>query len=138
MAQDRRTNHTKIGGALYTSMEIQLSARGFANDFEFEGATVINAGNWFGNTYLINANGSQFIVEASDDYDAIEQFAGSKYGCMILVDDETVEEYTKEGWMDDLTYTESGYVDIANYFTMHKTQECVYQIEANKYYQMSW
>jgi hypothetical protein len=54
------------------------------------------------------------------------------------VDDETVEEYTAEGWMDDLTYTESGYVDIANYFTMHKTQECVYQIEANKYYQMSW
>jgi len=119
-------------------MEIQLSARGFANDFEFEKATVINPGNWFGNTYLINANGSLFIVEASDDADAIEEFANSKFGRMILVDEETVEEYTKEGWLDDLTYTESGYVDIVNYFTMHKTQECLYQVEANKYYQMSW
>lgn len=109
-------------------MKVELTSSGFANGFEFDEATVINPGYWFGKTFLINSNGSLFVVEGFNEFDAIDEFASSKYGHMILVSEDIVEDATRHDYLDDFHHTDAGWVDLNSYFSIHPTEHCVYQI----------
>lgn len=112
----------------YISMEVELTSSGFANGYDFDNATVVNPGYWFGKTYLINCSGSLFIVEGHSEYDAIDEFASSKYGHMILVPEDIVEDAIRHDYLEDFHHTDSGWVDLNSYFSICPTDTCVYQI----------
>ena len=120
-------------------METTLTANGYANDVVFENVEVINAGQYFGNTFMVTAGvgnvGIQFIVEAYTEADAIEVFAESKYGHLIVIDEETEQDAILDGCIDDYFYTESGYCDLS-YFNLVKTQECKYSISSEQFWKL--
>ena len=120
-------------------MEYTLSANGYANDVVFENVEIINPGKNFGNTFLITAGigfiGTQFIVEAYSEHDAIEEFASSKYGHLIVIDEESEQDAILGDYLDDYFYTESGYCDLS-YFSLVKTQECKYSVNSEHFWKL--
>ena len=71
------------------------------NGHELKDIPVINPGDWFGKTWLIEIGGSYFplflIVEADTMQDAIDELADNeKYGHNIIVADEDLADYDAE------------------------------------------
>ena len=63
---------------------------------------MLNAGNWFGKTWLVEIGGSYsplfLIVEADSICDAIDELAeNEKYGHNIVVADEDLGDYPEDG-----------------------------------------
>ena len=84
-------------------MNTTLTASGKANDWIFDNVTIINPGCNFGNTFLIHAGvgnvSTPFIVEAYHEQDAIEAFADSRLGHLILLDEEMAEDVAAEKFL---------------------------------------
>ena len=120
-------------------MNTTLRASGKANDWIFDNVEIINPGSNFGNTFLIHAGvgnvSTPFIVEAYHEQDAIEAFADSRLGHLILLDEEMTEEAMLDGTIEDYLYTESGYVDLS-YFSIDKTERCVYSVSSEEYWKL--
>jgi len=61
---------------------------------------VVNRGGWFGKTWLIGIGCGischYFVVEADCEQDAIDEFVDSRYGHLIKVDEDEVEEKERE------------------------------------------
>jgi len=77
-----------------------IVAKGRLGNHEIE-AEVINPGDWFGKTWLIEIgcgfSSSFFAVEADTVTDAIDEFSGSAYGHLILIDDADIADYLEDG-----------------------------------------
>ena len=88
-----------------------IKASGTLHGHELNDIEVINPGDWFGKTWLIEIGGSYsshyLIVEANSMSDAIEELADSeKHGHHIVVEDEYLDDYPE----DDRHYGPSGQV----------------------------
>jgi hypothetical protein len=120
-------------------MNTTLTASGKANDWIFDNVTVINPGCNFGNTFLIHADvgnvSTPYIVEAYHEQDAIEAFADSRLGHLILLDEEMVDEAELDGTIEEYLHTESGYVDLS-YFSINKTEWCKYSMTADEFWKL--
>lgn len=89
----------------------EVKAKAKFHDHELIDVPVINPGDWFGKTYLIEIGGSYtplfLIVEADSVSDAIDELADDeKYGHLICVADEDLGDYDP----DDCHYGPSGQV----------------------------
>lgn len=120
-------------------MNTLLTASGIADGVDFSDVEIVNPGKCFGNTFLVLAGvgnvGSMFIVEAYHEQDVVEEFASSKYGHLILLDEEMEKEVMLDGTIDDYIYTESGYCDLS-YFGMTKTDECIYSVKSDEFWKL--
>ena len=68
---------------------------------EFKDIPVLNPGNWFGKTWLIELGGSYsplfLVVEAKSMCDVIDELAeNEKYGHQIIVDERDLGDYPEE------------------------------------------
>ena len=84
---------------------------------------VLNPGDWFGKTWLIEIGGSYsplfLIVEADNVTDAIDELADSeKYGHNIIVPDEDLGDYPEE----DRHYSATGQVLDLDHLMIHGTE----------------
>lgn len=75
-----------------------ITARGTFNSHDLKDMPVINPGDWFGKTWLIEIGGSYWplflIVEADTITDAIYELAeNEKYGHKIVVEDADLGDY---------------------------------------------
>ncbi len=89
----------------------EIKASGNLHGHELNDIPVLNPGNWFGKTWLIEIGGSYtplfLIVEASSMSDAIDELADNeKYGDLIIVEDKYLSDYPE----DDRHYSGSGHV----------------------------
>jgi hypothetical protein len=120
-------------------MNTTLTASGISNGIDFSDVEIVNPGKCFGNTFLVSAGvgnvGTLFIVEAYHEQDAVEEFASSRYGHLIVLDEEMTQEAMIEGTIDDYVYTESGYCDLS-YFGLTKTDECVYLVKSDEFWKL--
>lgn len=78
-----------------------ITANATLNGHELKDMPVINAGDWFGKTWLIEIGGSYsplfLIVEADNVSDAIDELADNeKYGHNIVVDESDLGDYPEE------------------------------------------
>ena len=92
-------------------MMSKIKANGNLHGHELTGIEVLNPGDWFGKTFLIEIGGSYsslfMIVEANSMSDAIDELADNeKYGHLIIVEDEYLGDYPE----DDRHYGPSGQV----------------------------
>jgi hypothetical protein len=88
-----------------------ITARGNINGHDLTDIPVLNAGSWFGKTWLVEIGGSDtplfLIVEADSMCDAIDELADNeKYGHLIVVEDKDLGDYD----FDDCHYGPSGQV----------------------------
>lgn len=88
-----------------------IKASGTIHDHELTDIEVVNPGDWFGKTWLIEIGGSYssfyLIVEAKSMSDAIDELADSeKHGHHIVVEEEYLSDYAE----DDCHYGPSGQV----------------------------
>ena len=86
---------------------------------------VINAGDWFGKTWLLEIGGSYtplfLIVEADSASDAIDKLADSnKYGHHIIVDETDLGDYDPE----TCHYGPSGQVLDLDHLAIHGCEGC--------------
>jgi hypothetical protein len=93
------------------------------NGHELKNIPVINPGNWFGKTWLVEIGGSYWplflIVEADTVQDAIDELADSeKYGHNISVPDENLADYDAE----TCNYGPSGQVIDLDHLMIHGTE----------------
>lgn len=120
-------------------MNTLLTASGVADGIDFADVEIVNPGKCFGNTFLVFVGignvSTPFIVEAYHEQDAIDEFASSKYGHLILIGDEMESEAVIDGTLDDYIYTESGYCDLS-YFCLTKTDECVYSVKSDEFWKL--
>jgi hypothetical protein len=120
-------------------MNTTLTAFGSTNGIDFSDVEIVNPGKCFGNTFLVVAGlgnvGTQFIVEAYHEQDVIEEFASSRFGHLIVLDEELVNEAMLDDTIDDYIYTESGFCDLS-YFSMTKTDECVYSVKSEEFWKL--
>jgi len=120
-------------------MNTTLTASGTVNGYDFSDVEIINPGKCFGNTFLVCAGvgnvGTLFIVEAYHEQDAIEEFADSKYGHLIVLDEDSAEEALLDGTIEEYVHTESGYCDLS-YFSLNKTDECLYTVKSEDFWKM--
>jgi len=109
-----------------------IKARGTLYGDKIEDIPVINPGNWFGKTWLLEIGGSYFplflVVEADTVSDAIDELAEhEKYGNLILVED-YLEDYPEE----ERYYSGSGAVLDLDHIMIHGQEgsktpfQCVY------------
>lgn len=89
----------------------KIKANGNLHGHELTGIEVLNPGDWFGKTFLIEIGGSYsslfLIVEASSMSDAIDELADNeKYGHLIIVEDSDLGDYPE----DERHYSGSGHV----------------------------
>ena len=75
-----------------------ITARGSFNGQELKDVPVLNPGDWFGKTWLLEIGGSYWplflVVEADSVTDAIDELADSeKYGHHIVVPPEDLGDY---------------------------------------------
>ncbi|MDA9856608.1 hypothetical protein N9D23_00685 [Rubripirellula sp.] len=89
----------------------EIKASGNLHGHELTDMPVLNPGDWFGKTWLIEIGGSYtplyLIVEANSMSDAIDELADNeKYGHLIIVEDEYLDDYPE----DDRHYGPSGQV----------------------------
>ena len=93
------------------------------NGHELKDIPVINPGDWFGKTWLVEIGGSYWplflIVEADTVQDAIEELADNeKYGHNITVPDEDLADYDAE----TCNYGPSGQVIDLDHLMIHGTE----------------
>ncbi len=86
-----------------------ITAKATLNGHDLTDIPVINPGDWFGKTWLIEIGGSYWptflVVEADTVSSAIDELAESKrFGHLILVDDADLGDYPE----DDRHYGPSG------------------------------
>jgi hypothetical protein len=89
----------------------EIKANANFHGHELTDIPVINPGDWFGKTWLIEIGGSYssfyLIVEAGSMSDAIDELADSeKYGHHIVVEDDNLDDYDP----DTCNYGPSGQV----------------------------
>ena len=89
----------------------EIKASGNLHGHELTDLPVLNPGDWFGKTWLIEIGGSYtplfLIVEASSLSDAIDVLADNeKYGHLIIVEDSDLGDYPE----DERHYSGSGHV----------------------------
>lgn len=89
----------------------EIKANGNLHGHELTDIEVVNPGDWFGKTWLIEIGGSYssfyLIVEANSMSDAIDELAESeKHGHHIVVEEEYLSDYPE----DDRHYDPSGQV----------------------------
>ena len=89
----------------------EIKASGNLHGHDLKDIPVLNPGDWFGKTWLIEIGGSYsslfLIVEADSMSDAIDELADNeKYGHLIIVEDEYLRDYPE----DDRHYGPSGQV----------------------------
>lgn len=88
-----------------------ITARVKFNGHELTDIPVLNPGDWFGKTWLVEIGGSYWplflIVEADSISDAIDELAeNEKYGHQIVVADDDLGNYPE----DDRHYSGAGQV----------------------------
>jgi len=93
------------------------------NGHELKDIPVINPGDWFGKTWLVEIGGSYWplflIVEADTVQDAIDELADSeKYGHNISVPDDDLADYDAE----TCNYGPSGQVIDLDHLMIHGTE----------------
>lgn len=97
--------------------------------FTFHGqdvtADVVNAGNWFGKTWLVCIEGGFtplfLIVEADSVGDAIDELADSdEFGHHVVVDDADLADYSE----DERQYGPSGQVIDTDWLSVHGCEGC--------------
>lgn len=86
---------------------------------------VINAGNWFGKTWLLSIGGGFtplfLIVEADSASDAIDELANSEeFGHHIIVADDDLGDYPE----DSRHYGPSGQVIDTDWLSVHGCESC--------------
>jgi hypothetical protein len=86
---------------------------------------VINAGDWFGKTWLLSIGGGFtplfLIVEADSVSDAISELADSEeYGHEIVVADDDLGDYPE----DERQYGPSGQVIDTDWLSIHGSEGC--------------
>jgi hypothetical protein len=97
-----------------------ITARAKFHGHELTDVPVLNAGEWFGKTWLVEIGGSYsplfLIVEADSVCDAIDELADhEKYGHNIVVADEDLGDYAE----DDRHYSGSGQVLDLDHLMIH-------------------
>jgi len=95
------------------------------NDHNLTDVPVVNPGNWFGKTWLIEIGGSYsplfLIVEADSPSDAIDELADSEtFGHHIVVADEDLGDYDSE----TCNYGPSGQVVDLDHLMIHGCEGC--------------
>lgn len=90
------------------------------NGHELKDIPVINPGDWFGKTWLVEIGGSYWplflIVEADTVQDAIDELAGNeRYGHNITVSDDDLADYDAE----TCNYGPSGQVIDLDHLMIH-------------------
>ena len=98
----------------------EVKACASLNDHELKDIPVINSGDWFGKTWLIEIGGSYFplflIVEADAMQDAIDELADNeKFGHSIVVADTDLADYDAE----TCNYGPSGQVIDLDHLKIH-------------------
>lgn len=79
-----------------------IFARTNSKDFlEIDEAIVVNPGEWFGKTWLLQVHGNSlqpenYVVEADNVCDAIDIFSESEFGPRIHVSDWQLDDYPEE------------------------------------------
>lgn len=86
---------------------------------------VVNAGNWFGKTWLLQIDGGFtplfLIVEADSVSDAIDELADSEeFAHHIIVDDDDLNDYPE----DSRHYGPSGQVIDTDWLSVHGCEGC--------------
>jgi len=89
----------------------EITAKATLHDHELNDVSVLNPGDWFGKTWLLEIGGSYsplfLIVEADTVQDAIEELADDeRYGHLICVAEEDMADYPE----DERHYGPSGQV----------------------------
>ena len=97
-----------------------ITANGTFHSHELKDMPVINPGDWFGKTWLIEIGGSYspffLIVEADSMSDAIDELADhEKYGHNIIVEEADLGDYPE----DDRHYGPSGQVLDLDHLMIH-------------------
>ncbi|HVX12174.1 MAG TPA: hypothetical protein VHC22_13415 [Pirellulales bacterium] len=108
----------------------QITAKATFNGQELSDVPVLNPGDWFGRTWLIEIGGCYWplflIVEADSVSDAIDELADNeKYGHHIVVPDEDLGDYPEQ----DRHYGPSGQVLDLDHLMIHgdEGKECPFQ-----------
>lgn len=99
---------------------VAITANGTFHGHELKDMPVINPGDWFGKTWLIEIGGSYsplfLIVEADNASDAIEELADNEtHGHHIIVEDADLSDYPEE----DRHYGPSGQVLDLDHLMIH-------------------
>ncbi len=103
----------------------QLGSMVFHNHDLLENIPVVNPGDWFGKTFLIEIGGSYtplfLIVEADNVSDAIDELADSEeYGHHIIVDPDYLDDYPEE----DRHYGPSGQIVDLDHLMIYGQEGC--------------
>jgi len=98
----------------------EITASGSLNGHDLKDLPVLNPGDWFGKTWLIEIGGSYcplfLVVEADSITDAIDELADNKkYGHNIIVDDTDLGDYPEE----ERHYSGSGKVLDLDHLMIH-------------------
>ena len=99
---------------------MDITARGTFNGHDLTDIPVLNPGDWFGKTWLVEIGGSYcpllLIVEADSMCDAIDELAeNEKFGHQIIVADENLGDYPE----DDRHYSGNGQVLDLDHLMIH-------------------
>ncbi len=99
---------------------VTITANGTVHGHELKEMPVINPGDWFGKTWLVEIGGSYspffLIVEADSMSDAIDELADNeKYGHHIIVEEADLGDYSEE----DRHYGPSGQVLDLDHLMIH-------------------
>lgn len=114
----------------------EIQACGTLNGHELRDLPVLNPGDWFGKTWLLEIGGSYWplfvVVEADSVTDAIDELADNeKYGYNVIVDDADLGDYPE----DERYYSGSGKVLDLDHLMIHGQEgaecpwPCVYHGE---------
>ena len=117
-------------------MPQKITASFTLNGHDMTEVPVVNPGDWFGKTWLIEIGGSYtplfLIVEADSASDAVDELADSEqYGHHIIVNDSDLGDYPE----DERHYGPSGQVLDLDHLAIHGEEEknvpfpCLYQGE---------
>ena len=98
----------------------EVKANANFHGHELNDISVINPGDWFGKTWLLEIGGSYsalyLVVEASSAQDAIDELADNeKHGHHILVADDNLSDYDPES----CHYSPSGQVIDLDHLMIH-------------------
>ncbi|WP_164102249.1 hypothetical protein [Candidatus Laterigemmans baculatus] len=102
----------------------QITASGSFHGHDLEDLPVLNLGDWFGKTWLIEIGGSYsplfLVVEADSFCSAIEELADNeKYGHLITVADEDLGDYDP----NDCHYGPSGQILELDHIMIHGDEQ---------------
>jgi hypothetical protein len=98
----------------------EIKAKGQLNGHQLNDLIVINPGDWFGKTYLIEIGGNYsplyLVVEADTVADAIDELADNEqWGHLITVPDEDLDDYDP----DDCHFGPNGQVLDLDWLLIH-------------------